>query len=99
MERITDVNTDCSEQVFSWFRKYDITLNEMKFNHHYFLVLLHCRMHNEALKIGEANYLNKYSYNNMGPSNKTRYIGTTMNECSKPEDKSNYFHDSLYIIY
>ena len=73
MERNTDLNTSCSGQVLSWFRKYGITFNEMKYNRHYFLVLLYCRMHNEALNADEANYLNKYSYNNNGPSNKKRY--------------------------
>ena len=82
MQRIENVNTSISEQVFLWFRKYAHTFNEMKMNRHHFLVLLFFYQHNEALEANRAGYLNPYSYQNKGPSNKRRYL------CYDTDDES-----------
>ena len=62
--RVAKVNTSVSEQVFSWFRGYSRTLNEMKACRHHFLVLYYCAKHNEHIDAGTAKYLNAYSHLN-----------------------------------
>ena len=62
--RLARVNTSVSEQVFSWFRGYSRTLNEMKASRHHFLVLYYCAKHNKHIDAGSAKYLNAYSHLN-----------------------------------
>ena len=56
--RLAGVNTAVAEQVFSWFRGYARTFNEMRPARHSFVVLCYCRMHNELVAKNQASHLN-----------------------------------------
>ena len=45
-------------QVFSWFRRYTVTLNEMREIRHIFTCLFFTCLHNDALDRGAADYIN-----------------------------------------
>ena len=60
--RIHDVNTSIAEQVFSWFRRFASTLNELRPRRHRFICLFYAAMHNDVLGRGEATYINWDSY-------------------------------------
>jgi hypothetical protein len=59
--RLRHVNTSICEQVFSWFRGYARTMNEMRQMRHRFLVLYYVKRHNELTVSGSASYLNPFS--------------------------------------
>lgn len=59
--RLKGVNTSVSEQTFAWFRNYARVLNTASPNHHHFLVLLFCRLHNDMVVAGEARHLNPHA--------------------------------------
>lgn len=61
--RLKHVNTSVAEQVFSWFRGYALTFNELRKERHVFLVLYYCKRHNLLLDNKGADYLNKYAAN------------------------------------
>ena len=53
--------TSISEQVFSWFRHYARTLNEMRPDRHKLFVLHLCKMHNKLIESGDTSHLNEFS--------------------------------------
>ena len=59
--RIKGVNTSISEQVFSWFRHYARTINEMRQDRHVLHVLHYCKMHNGMVESGRAKHLNEFA--------------------------------------
>jgi hypothetical protein len=61
MSRVKHVNTSVAEQVFSWFRGYARTFNEMRGVRHIFLALYYAGMHNELVSAGCTDHLNKYN--------------------------------------
>lgn len=64
--RLKSVNTSVAEQVFSWFRGFARTFNELRPARHHFLVLYYCRKHNKMIEDRRADYLNKHSHMNTG---------------------------------
>jgi hypothetical protein len=59
--RVSKVNTAISEQVFSWFRNYARTFNEMRKQRHHFLVLYFSKLHNALVDQNKTSYLNPHS--------------------------------------
>ena len=62
-KRVKFVNTSRAESVFSWFRGYARTFNEMRKERHSFIVLYYVRLHNELLSKGDASHLCGYHTN------------------------------------
>ena len=62
--RIKGINTSVSEQVFSWFRNYSRTMNEMRSDRHRLFVLHYCKMHNELIRAGDRSHLNEFAVRN-----------------------------------
>ena len=79
--RLNGVNTSASEQVFSWFRGYASTVNEMRELRHRFLVLYYAKRHNEQVARGDTEHLNAHS----AASKKKRAIRGY--PCKKPAAK------------
>ena len=73
--RICDVNTSIAEQVFSWFRRYASTLNELRPLRHRFICLLFAAMHNDALGRDEARYINFHSFVHKPPKKVDSHYG------------------------
>ena len=61
MKRIHGINTVVAEQIFSWFRNYARTFNELRRNRHHFLVVLYARYHNDLVDRNSTDHLNRYS--------------------------------------
>jgi hypothetical protein len=59
--RLRGMNTSVSEQVFSWFRNYARTMNELRPDRHRLLVLHYCKLHNHMIRTGDRSHLNQYS--------------------------------------
>ena len=81
--RLRGVNTMVAEQVFSWFRGFARTLNEMRGSRHTFLVLYYCKRHNELVDAGDKAHLNAYTLSR-AKSKKT----TSGHHCNKRVPKS-----------
>ena len=69
------VNTSIAEQVFSWFRRYASTLNELRPLRHRFICLLFAAMHNDALGRDEARYINFHSFVHKPPKKVDSHYG------------------------
>ena len=56
--RMRNLNTAVAEQVFSWFRGYARSINELRADRHVFIVRYFCKLHNELCDNGQATHLN-----------------------------------------
>ena len=63
------------DQVFSWFRRFAPTLNELRPLRHRFICLLFAVMHNDALGRGEATYINFGDYKHKPPKKEGGHYG------------------------
>ncbi|CAE8711661.1 unnamed protein product [Polarella glacialis] len=81
--RFKGVNTSVAEQIFSWFRGYARTFNEMKDLRHMFLVVYYCKRHNMLIDNGDTKHLNKFSTHKKAKKVKKSY------ECIKKRDHKN----------
>ena len=54
---IEGVNTSICEQVFSWFRHFSTSFNELRGNRHRFIILYMAKRHNQAIESNTAVYL------------------------------------------
>jgi hypothetical protein len=61
MNRLKGVNTSVSEQVFSWFRGYAVTLNNMTPSRHCFAILYYCRRHNVMVDKKDLSHCNPFA--------------------------------------
>lgn len=58
--RVNKINTAAAEQLFSWFRGYARTFNEMRRSRHRFIVMYFCRKHNELVDARDTDHLKKH---------------------------------------
>lgn len=56
-DRLAEVNTSIAEQVWSWFRGYARTFNDMRPLRHIFIVLTYSRLHNDLVADGALDRL------------------------------------------
>ena len=60
-KRLNGINTSISEQIFSWFKRYAKTFNNLSTTRHHFLVLYFSHIHNVISSIGQLHHLNAFS--------------------------------------
>ncbi|CAK0823125.1 unnamed protein product [Prorocentrum cordatum] len=58
--RVNTINTAAAEQLFSWFRVYARTLNEMRRSRHKFSAMYFCRKRNELVDARGTDHLKKH---------------------------------------
>jgi hypothetical protein len=61
MKKLKGMNTSTSEQIFSWFRGYASSFNNMRPCRHRLMVLYYCGKHNHMLQEGDTQHLNPFS--------------------------------------
>ena len=59
--RLKGVNTSAAEQLFSWFRGYERSLNEMRPGRHRVAVLFFVRKHNALIDAGDTGHLLRHT--------------------------------------
>ena len=59
-KRLKGINTSNCEQTFSWLKRYNPTLNEMRENRHKFMMLYLAQKHNEVCAKGRPEYLHPF---------------------------------------
>jgi len=70
--RTKNYNTSLAEQIFSWFRGYASTLNNMRPLRHRFIVKHYIRLHNDLVLQDDTSHLNKFSKRYTQPMTKEK---------------------------
>ena len=76
------------DEVFSWFRRFASTLNELRPLRHRFICLLYAAMHNDVLGRGEATYINFKSYMHKPPKHDGGHYGCAPEPKAKGKAKA-----------
>ena len=85
--RLKGVNSSICEQTFSWLKKYNGTLNEMRANRHIFMMHFLAKKHNHVLAHGRPEYLHPYGRKRVASQSYTCQKKDTYKRPSKTSKK------------